>query len=133
MDNEYQNKIFIQIKIDLTFSNNGDFREVITDCWTGFRDSKVSLDNNDLMSIAVSDIKNDFKTFRLLLERAENAGSAENFKVLVSDALVSSQEIRTHFETVRNTLMAVDESITHSQIWQFLKCLRVVYFDTSNN
>ena len=29
--------------------------------------------------------------------------------------------------------MAVDESITHSQIWQFLKCLRVVYFDTSNN
>ena len=29
--------------------------------------------------------------------------------------------------------MAVDDSITHSQIWQFLKCLRVVYFDTSNN
>ena len=93
MDNEYQNKIFIQIKIDLTFSNNGDFREVITDCWTGFRDSKVSLDNNNLMSMTVSDIKNDFKTFRLLLERAENAGSAENFKVLVSDALVSSKRL----------------------------------------
>ncbi|HEX9318039.1 MAG TPA: hypothetical protein VF884_03805 [Nitrososphaeraceae archaeon] len=66
------------------------------------------MEKGDLNLIVVSESGDDYSAFRELLDRAEHAGTVDNFLTLVTHPHVSSEKIREHFGLIKRILTEAD-------------------------
>lgn len=129
-------KLAIQVKHSLTFSNapsNTEFRKVIKECWKTFRgEMGWTFDpQNDRLGIAFGVYSKTLDyDFRPLLDIARTSRNSSDFIKKISLPSFQSNKRREYLSMMKDLLgHAKGEEITDDELWLFLKCFVVMYFD----
>lgn len=134
-----ERKLAIQIKHDLTFSDNEKFARVIDDCWKTYTNTYTSaLGRNfdpklDRIGIGIGVYQTKIsKHLHPLLEWARTSNNSEDFfkKVFFKGERFSSNEKQEYLEIFKKLLSkSKGEEINNEEVWKFLKCLVVIHFE----
>lgn len=130
-DGFIERKIAIQIKHDLPISDsNSTCQEVFTACWKTFKETNFNQETDTLaIGLGIFEPKID-KHFRFMLELARTAGNSQEFLQKMNTKGFTSKEKKEYLCIVTNLLNnAKEDNITDDELWRFLKCLIIIYYD----
>ena len=132
---EQERHLALQVKHDLIFSDaesNTLFRQVVSDCWQTFTSAMGwPFDSTkDRIGIAVGEYSAALdQHLQRVLDWARTSESATEFKKIEIKGF-SSAQMRRYVQVFRNLLTpSAGREISNEELWQFLRCLVVLYFD----
>jgi len=118
----------LQVKHRITFSDNENFREVITGCWKHFESSTFNR-SRDRIAIAISSSSNINKVRTHLydfLEWARTSENADSFHEKVQNFKVKKSYLEIFTGILRDVAAA---DVSRDIVWSFLKILNIIPFD----
>lgn len=126
------NRIFAQMKTTIRLTDNSLFKEVIDGFWKDFNNPSVFNKNNDVFTIIMG-LPTNYNTFNnasLLLDRARSSLDYQDFhsKVIAYDNM---EQIFNVFKSAVEG--AKGEAPSQSEMWEFLRCIYILYYDYNND
>ena len=138
LDDKTQRIIAYQLKHRLTFSQSDNtFKDIIEDCWKTFAgQTRFSFNpEKDMLGIGIGIYSQSLdEHLQTLLEWARTSLTSKEFLSKVNMRGFSSDEKRNLIKIIANNMkFAKGDAITDDELWRFLRCLTIYYFDMKEN
>jgi hypothetical protein len=123
-------RLLVQIKHNLTFTENDLFKEVISDFWIDFNNAALFDKLEDRLVIIKSGLNSSERNhIKTLLNLAKSKASEIDFLDEVKLIVAKTERLKIF----RNILDEINKSpISDKTLWEFLKCLEVLEYDFLN-
>ncbi|MDE2027307.1 MAG: hypothetical protein KGJ11_02040, partial [Candidatus Omnitrophica bacterium] len=123
-----EKNLYLQVKHNLAFSKNQNFKKVVQECWLDYSNKKFSK-KNDRIGIVISQgsyIADISKNFPSIFEMAQTSSSAADFL----NKIKTSKKKFSYYKLIKETIPSNKKTkLTGTQVFDFLKCLAIIPFE----
>lgn len=124
-------RFLAQIKHNITISDNEDFDKVINAFWDDFNDSNKFNQDKDKLSLIKGGL-NDIERNHIvtLLGWAKSKDTSVDFYKQVERFKIKKDKLAIFTKSISK---AKGTSVSHEELWQFLKCFYLIGYDFTND
>jgi len=125
---DYEARLFCQIKHGVSFTNNPVFNEVITAAWSDFNKQDFNKRSDKIVLITSLVPKSD--VLRFIYAQANASSDERDFINRIEQPNYSNDDNRKKLKMLKDCLCkAKGQSVTDQELWEFCKVFSVLIFD----
>lgn len=131
--NKFEQKLFAQIKHNLTFSStNETFLEVLKAFWNDYNDSSLFNPETDKLAFIVGGLNSKQRNhIKPILNWSNSKRTFAEYQIELQSSQLKLAEFKTFYDGL-NSIADDGVSITEAEVWEFLKVVELFDYDFVN-